>query len=149
MQRATAERLPVRAAPGRSRGAAFERADPGPAIPPMTEQQRQVKRRSRAAAQKLAAQHAQVKEGDIIRTWYFVYMVYDTDTYTAVMTVWRIGACGWGEGGCTRCHAWPYSYDRRTLQPYTAGTDRVGFPADIEMAPSAKRREVFCESHEG
>lgn len=60
MHRTTGERRPGGRAPQRSGGAAFERSDPGPAMLPMAEVQRRVKMRSRVAAQKLAAELAQV-----------------------------------------------------------------------------------------
>ena len=47
--------------------------------------------------------------------------------------------------------AWPYSYDHRPAHPYYAGTEHVGFAPTRQtlLAPSAKRRDVFGESHEG
>lgn len=72
MHHTTGERRPGgRAAPRRLGGAAFERSDPGPSMLPMAEVQRRVKTRSRVAAQKLAAELAQVRV--TIRTYeYFV-----------------------------------------------------------------------------
>ena len=42
-------------------------------------------------------------------------------------------------------------YDPRPSHPYNAGTEYVGFSPTRQTlpAPSAKRREVFGESHEG
>ena len=53
--------------------------------------------------------------------------------------------------GCTRYHAWPQLYDHRPSHPYNAGTEHVGFSRTRQtlLAPSAKRREVFGEPHEG
>ena len=47
--------------------------------------------------------------------------------------------------------AWPSSYDHRPSYPYYAGTGHVGFSSTRQtlLAPSAKCREVFGESHEG
>ena len=47
--------------------------------------------------------------------------------------------------------AWPLPYDHRPSHPYYAGTEHVGFSPTRQtlLAPSAKRREVFGESHEG
>ena len=54
-------------------------------------------------------------------------------------------------GGVCSCHAWPWSYDHRPSHPYNAGTEHVGFSPTRQTlpAPSAKRREVIGESHEG
>ena len=43
------------------------------------------------------------------------------------------------------------SYDRRPSHPYYAGKEHVGFSPTRQTlsVPSAKRREVFGESHEG
>lgn len=60
MNRTTGARRPGGRGPQRSGGAAFERSDPGPAMLPMAEIQKRVKMRSRVAAQKLAAEFAQV-----------------------------------------------------------------------------------------
>ena len=42
-------------------------------------------------------------------------------------------------------------YDHRPSHPYDAGTEHVGFSPTRRtfLAPSAKRREVFGELHEG
>ena len=47
--------------------------------------------------------------------------------------------------------AWPSCYDHRPSHPYYAGTEHVGFSPTKQtlLAPSAKRRVVFGESHEG
>ena len=47
--------------------------------------------------------------------------------------------------------AWPWSYDHRPWHPYYAGTEQVGLSPTRQalLAPSAERREVFGESHEG
>ena len=47
--------------------------------------------------------------------------------------------------------AWPWSYDYRSSHPYYAGTEHVGFSPTRQtlLAPSAKRREVFDELHDG
>ena len=47
--------------------------------------------------------------------------------------------------------AWPKSYDDRPSHPYYAGREHVGFSPTRQtlLAPSAKRRDVFGESHEG
>ena len=55
-------------------------------------------------------------------------------------------------GGVYSVCAWPQSYDHRPSHPYYAGTEHVGFSPirqTLLVAPSAKRREVFDESHEG
>ena len=46
---------------------------------------------------------------------------------------------------------WPQSYDHRPSHPYYAGTEHVGCSPTRQtvLAPRAKRREVFGESHEG
>ena len=53
-------------------------------------------------------------------------------------------------GGLYSCDAWPWLYDHRPSHPYNAGTEHVGFSPTRQtlLAPSAKRREVFGESHE-
>ena len=60
------------------------------------------------------------------------------------------GGGGGGKGAYSVC-AWPSSYDHRPSHPYYAGTEHVGFSPTRQtlLAPSAKRREVFGESHEG
>ena len=65
---------------------------------------------------------------------------------------WR----GWGEGargggGVYLICAWPWSYDHRPSHLYYAGTEHVGCSPTRQtlLVPSAKRREVFGESHEG
>ena len=47
--------------------------------------------------------------------------------------------------------AWPQSYDHRPSHPYHAGKEHVGISPTRQtlLAPSAKRRAVFGESHEG
>ena len=63
----------------------------------------------------------------------------------------RSGRSGDGGGEAYSVCAWPQSYDHRLSHPYYAGTERVGFSLTRQtmLAPSAKRREVFGESHEG
>ena len=59
---------------------------------------------------------------------------------------------GVGGRGYTRNQAWPQSYGHRPSHPYNAGTEGYGGftdQADLLLARSAKRREVFGESHEG
>ena len=53
-------------------------------------------------------------------------------------------------GGVYSACAWPKSYDHRPSHPYYVGTELVGFPPTRQtlLAPRAKRREVFGESHE-
>ena len=43
------------------------------------------------------------------------------------------------------------SYDHRPSHPYNVGTEHVGFSPTTHplLAPNAKRRQVFGESHEG
>ena len=45
----------------------------------------------------------------------------------------------------------PMTIAIRPSHPYNGGTEHVGFPPTRQalLAPSAKRREVFGESHEG
>ena len=47
--------------------------------------------------------------------------------------------------------AWPQSYDHRPSHPYYVGPEYIGFSPTRQalLAPSAKHREVFGESHEG
>ena len=66
------------------------------------------------------------------------------------------GGVGIGTGGevggvGTRYHAWPKSYDHGPSHLYNAGTEHVGYSPTRQtlLAPSAKRREMFGESHEG
>ena len=56
-----------------------------------------------------------------------------------------------GGGGCTQFVHDPSQYDRRPSHPSYAGTEHVGFSPtrQIWLAPSAKRREVLGEPHEG
>ena len=60
-----------------------------------------------------------------------------------------IAICGGGGrgGGVYSVHC---PYDHRPLHPYYAGTEHGGFSPTRQtlLAPSAKRREVFGESHE-
>ena len=69
MDRAAGERRPGGRALRRAGGAAIEQASLGAIFSQITEQQRQAKLRSRAAARKLAAERAQVR-------WLFVLRVY-------------------------------------------------------------------------
>ena len=64
--------------------------------------------------------------------------------------VWKLLA---REGGSTRYHAWPQSYDQKALASLQRrdGARRV-FTGQADIActyNSAKRREVSGESHEG
>ena len=67
------------------------------------------------------------------------------------------GKCGEGElrgggEGCTQfVHGRSRICDHRPLHPYYAGTEHVGFSPTRQtlLVPSAKRGEVFGESHEG
>ena len=54
-------------------------------------------------------------------------------------------------GGVRACHASPQSHDHSPSHPYNAGTEHVGLSPTRQtfLAPSAKRREMFGESHEG
>ena len=64
---------------------------------------------------------------------------------------WAGGEGGEGGGaGVKSVCAWPWSYDHRPSHSYYAGTEHVGFSPTTQtfLAPSAKRREVFGESHE-
>ena len=63
----------------------------------------------------------------------------------------ELGASGAGGGGVYSVCAWPYWYDHRPSHPYYAGTEHVGFSPTRQtlLAPSAKRREVFGQSHDG
>ena len=56
-----------------------------------------------------------------------------------------------GRGVLTIMHGRSRMYDRRPWHPYNAGTEQVGFSPTRQalLAPSARRREVFGESHEG
>ena len=74
MRRVAGGRRPEGRAPRRAKEAAIEQSGPGAVTPPITEHRRQAKIRSRAAAQKLAAERAQVK-------WLSVLGVYDMDKY--------------------------------------------------------------------
>ena len=49
------------------------------------------------------------------------------------------------------CHACPWSSEHRPSHPYNTGTEHVGSSPTRQkmLAPSAKLREVFGESHEG
>ena len=60
------------------------------------------------------------------------------------------GKVGRGGGGVYSVCALSKSYDHRPSYPYYAGTEHVGFSTARQalLAPSAKRREVFGESHE-
>ena len=58
------------------------------------------------------------------------------------------------EGGGRACTQFVHGRSRMTINPehpYYAGTEHVGFSPTRQtlLAPSAKRREVFGESHEG
>ena len=54
-------------------------------------------------------------------------------------------------GGGGLCHAWPKSYGLKLSHPHNAGTEHAGFSPTRQtlLAPIAKRREVFNESHRG
>ena len=55
------------------------------------------------------------------------------------------------ERGGVLSFTWPWSYDPRPSHPYYTGTEHVGFSPTRQTSfpPSAKRREVFGESHKG
>ena len=59
----------------------------------------------------------------------------------------------WGGGGGGGCTQFVHGRSRMTINPRiftNAGRERVGFSPTRQtlLAPSAKRREVFGESHE-
>ena len=60
-------------------------------------------------------------------------------------------AQGRGGGGCTHNLACNSHICPLTSHPYKAGTEHAGFSPDQarNQSPSAKRRDVFGESHEG
>ena len=59
--------------------------------------------------------------------------------------------CARGGMECSHYHEWQWSDDHRPSHPYNAGTEYVGLSRtrQTSLAPSAKHREVFGESHEG
>ena len=66
----------------------------------------------------------------------------------------RLGNQSQGVSTDVMCPAWPQSYDRTPSHPHNAGTEEhvFGFSWTRQqtlLAPSAKRREVLGESHEG
>ena len=64
----------------------------------------------------------------------------------------QVGAeCGRGAGGKNHIMHGRSPQDRRPLCPHNVGMEHVGFSPTRQTshAPSAKRREVLGESHEG